>query len=164
MNRVAAVFAIVTLVAATSAQAGPTDLTATPRATFPQPKIIYIASGVTNNSVNLQDGTATSVHCSNWSGKVAKMRYEFYQPDGTMAKSVPATIANHAALTISTHPTVLFLETAPEMPLIRQGTLVVRSTETAVYCSAMVLDAATPRATGIALHMVRFEAQPGTVE
>jgi hypothetical protein len=47
--------------------------------------------------------------------------------------------------------------------LVDQGVLNVESTQSAVFCSAMVVPAATPQ-TGVALHMVRVNGHPGTIE
>jgi hypothetical protein len=44
------------------------------------------------------------------------------------------------------------------------GIIAVQSTQSAVFCTAMIVDAAASTISGIELHMVRLNAHPGTVE
>jgi hypothetical protein len=47
---------------------------------------------------------------------------------------------------------------------IDQGAVVIDATESAVFCSAMIVDAAAIVPNGIELHLVRINPHPGSVE
>jgi len=131
-------------------------------------RTIYVASGV-YDSDNADDvGTATSVHCSNLSGKIAQMRVSLYGRTGVLEGATSFSLANLATQTVSTHATP-FSEISLGTGQIVQGVLNIQSTESGVFCSAMLVDAAGgPGAAnvpeGIDLHMVRYNPHPGTVE
>jgi hypothetical protein len=48
--------------------------------------------------------------------------------------------------------------------VISQGVVNIESTQSGVFCTAEVLDAAASAPTGIARHLVRVNPHPGTVE
>ena len=158
MKKLLAAFAAVALTAVLPAQATTFSL-----------RTIYVASGVYDSGDAGGLGTATSVHCTNLSGKSAQVRVAFYADDGAFEGASSANaLANLATYTVSTHGT-FFSESFPLTGPITQGVLNVQSTESGVFCSAMIVDAAGgPGATdvpeGIALHMVRYNPHPGTVE
>ena len=133
-------------------------------------RTIYVASGVYDSGDANGVGTATSVHCSNLSGKSATMRVSFYGAAGNFEGASNFTLTNLSTLTVSTHDT-LFIESPTNTGAIFQGVLNVQSTESGVFCSAMLVDASggspagmTDVPVGIALHMVRYNPHPGTVE
>ena len=126
-------------------------------------RTIYAASGVTDDGGIINNGIATSVHCTNLSGKTATIRVAVYNPTGTLVGSNAATVANLVTRTISTHSVVYFSELDLGTGAINQGVLNVSSTESGVFCTAMIVSAAAPIA-GIDLHMVRYNPHPGTVE
>ena len=132
-------------------------------------RAIYVASGVYDSGDPSNVGTATSVHCSNLSGKTAQMRVSFYADNGVLAGGAASfTLANLATKTVSTHGT-FFIDISLGTSVIAQGVLNIQSTESGVFCSAMLIDAAGGPGTadvpeGIDLHMVRYNPHPGTVE
>ena len=157
MKKLLAAIAAAALTAALPAQATTFSL-----------RTIYVASGVFDSGDLADLGTATSVHCSNLSGKSATVRVSFYARNGLLEGFNSGPLANLETRTISTHATY-FGETYLGTGAIAQGVLNVQSTESGVFCSAMLVDAAGgPGAAdvpqGVALHMVRYNPHPGTVE
>ena len=157
MKKLLAAIAAAALTAALPAQATTFSL-----------RTIYVASGVFDSGDLADVGTATSVHCSNLSGKSATVRVSFYARNGLLEGFNSGPLANLETRTISTHATY-FGETYLGTGAIAQGVLNVQSTESGVFCSAMLVDAAGgPGAAdvpeGVALHMVRYNPHPGTVE
>ena len=131
-------------------------------------RVIYVASGVFDSGDLADVGTATSVHCTNLSGKTATVRVLFYSRNGLVEGFNSGPLANLETRTISTHATY-FGETYLGTGAIGQGVLKVLSTESGVFCSAMLVDAsggpgAADVPEGIDLHMVRYNQHPGTVE
>jgi len=152
MKELLAAFAAAVLTATLPAQATTFSL-----------RTIYVASGVTDDGAIINNGIATSVHCTNLSGKTATVRVAVYDPTGTLVGSNAASVANLGTRTISTHSVVYFSELDSGTGAINQGVLNVSSTESGVFCTAMIVGAAAP-ISGVDLHMVRFNPHPGTVE
>jgi hypothetical protein len=135
--------------------------------TFPTLTNIYFASGVVDNSEDDFLGIATVISCSNLSGQAASVRYFFRRDNGTVAGSATLPLANLAAQTITTEGNVDFLdEIQLETGIFIGGTLQIQSTQSAIYCSAMLVHAngGSSGPAGVALHMVRLNPHPGTVE
>ena len=130
-------------------------------------RTIYVAAGVYDSGDADNVGTATSVHCSNLSGKSATLKVSFYGAGGGLEGASSFSLLNLWSATVSTHDTI-FSENDVATGLM-QGVLNIQSTESGVFCTAMLVDAAGgPGAAdvpeGIALHMVRYNPHPGTVE
>jgi hypothetical protein len=135
--------------------------------TFPSLTTIYVGSGVTSGDALGPSGTATSFHCTNVSGVTATIRYLVLQPDGALAGSISRTAAHGATITASTHETIVFNDSANEISqgiAIEQGGVNIESTQSGVFCTAMIVDAAAGVPAGIDLHLVRVNPHPGTVE
>ena len=126
-------------------------------------RTIYVASGVYDSGDPNDVGTATSVICTNLSGKSATLQVSFYSSSGVFLNLINQPFPNLRTLTVSTHGT-FFIDFNASTGFIGQGVLNIQSTESAVFCSAMIVDAAGPVANGIDLHMVRYNPHPGTVE
>jgi len=127
-----------------------------------------VASGGFDSDESMGAGTATSVHCTNLSGKSAQVRFSFYGAGGSLEGVSNFTLPNLNTETISTHGT-FFSDLSLGTGAIQQGVLNIQSTESGVFCSAMLIDALGGPGTadvpeGIALHMVRYNPHPGTVE
>jgi hypothetical protein len=131
-------------------------------ATFPTLTTIYVGSGVYDNGGGIEAGIATSVHCSNVSGQNAQVRVLILDNGGGIAGSSTETLHHGATQTFSTHDT-LFIETIMSTGVVNQGVLNVESTQSGVFCSAMIVSGAAPQ-DGVALHMVRVNGHAGTVE
>ena len=152
--------AIVTVTAGT--QTFTRAATPSPSTTFPSLTTIYVASGVYDDSGAAVAGVATSVHCSNVSGQSAQVRVLVLNHSGGVEDAITQTLPHGATQTFSTHDT-FFVETIMNTGFVQQGVLNVESTQSAVFCSAMIVPAATPEQ-GVALHMVRVNGHPGVIE
>jgi hypothetical protein len=105
---------------------------------------------------------ATSVHCSNVSGQTAELRVLILGSFGDVEGTITQPIAHGRTLTFSTHNT-LFAEIGLQTGAVSQGVLNVESTQSGVFCTAMIVSGPTLE-TSVALHMVRVNGHPGTVE
>jgi hypothetical protein len=136
--------------------------TPAPATTFPSLTTIYVASGVFDDGGGINAGVATSVHCSNVSGQSAQVRVLVLQTTGAVARVNTQTVLHGNTQTFSTHETGFVIEAGMGTGFV-QGVLNVESTQSAVFCSAMIVPAAAPQE-GVALHMVRVNGHPGTIE
>jgi hypothetical protein len=135
--------------------------------TFPSLTTIYVGSGVTSGDAQGAAGTATSFHCTNVSGVTATIRYLVLGPDGAVAGSLSRSAAHGATVSASTHETGVFNDSANEISAgtaIEQGGVNIESTQSGVFCTAMIVNAAADVPEGIELHLVRVNPHPGTVE
>jgi hypothetical protein len=130
--------------------------------TFPSLTTIYVVSGVYDDGGAMEAGFATSVLCTNVSGQVAQVRFLFLGIGGGVEGTHTEMIPHGATRAVSTHATEFF-EFALGTGAVAQGAANIESTESAVFCSAMIVDAASV-ADSVALHMVRVNAHPGTIE
>ena len=136
--------------------------------TFPSLTTIYVGSGVRNTDDIADAGIATSFHCTNVSGQTADFRFLVLNINGSVAGSVVSTAVPHGRTrTVSTHGTIVFgNESATSAgTIIEQGSINIEATQSAVFCTAAVVDAgnAIPLFT-MPLHLVRVNPHPGTVE
>jgi hypothetical protein len=68
-------------------------------------------------------------------------------------------------VTFSTHATLIFFEAELATGIVNQGVVNVEATNSAVFCTAAVIDAAgNPPVFSMPLHLVRVNPHPGTVE
>ena len=134
--------------------------------TFPTLTTIYVGSGVLDDGSTFDAGIATSIHCSNVSGVAVQVRVLILGDTGAVEDSATRTPAHGGTVTFSTHPTRVFGENAfLETGLVRQGVVNVEATNSAVFCTAVVVDAANLMPTFMSpLHLVRVNPHPGTVE
>ena len=132
--------------------------------TFSKLTTIYIASGVFDDGGDDQAGFATSVHCSNVSGQTAQIRFLILGVDGGVEAAHTFTPVPHGqTVTASTHET-WFQEGPLHTGAVAQGVVNVESTQSGVFCTAMIVEAVPGRLYGIPLHMVRVNSHPGAVE
>jgi hypothetical protein len=133
--------------------------------TFPTLTTIYVGSGVLNSSGGPLDGQATAFHCTNVSGVTATIRYLVLQQNGSVAGSLTLNAPHGSTTTAATHLTAVFASQAISPGVnIFQGGINIESTQSGVFCTAMIVDASTIDPVGIALHLVRVNPHPGTVE
>jgi hypothetical protein len=137
--------------------------------TFPSLTTIYVASGVRNTESAPNTGIATVIHCTNVSGAPASVRFQVLNFNGAAAGTpITDTVFHGFTHTVATHLTVAFAEDTPGAlspgVSIAQGAINIESTQSAVFCSAMIVDAAAVVPSGIDLHLVRVNPHPGTVE
>ena len=135
--------------------------------TFPSLTTIYVGSGVIDSGSALETGFATSFHCTNVSGVSAAIRFQVLLADGSLAGSVTASAAHGATVTASTHSTRVYsdvLHVISPGAQVFQGGVNIESTQSAVFCTAVALDATVNVPNGVELHLVRVNPHPGTVE
>jgi len=134
--------------------------------TFPTLTTIYVGSGVVDNGGGLDSGYATTFHCTNVSGLSATLRFQVLFPNGPQAGSFTTTAPHGATITASTHRTLVYSDINEISPgtQIFQGGVNIESTQSAVFCTAISLNAAVNVPNGVNLHLVRVNPHPGTVE
>ena len=152
-------FVAASLIAATTV----VGLSTADAVTFPSLTTIYVGSGVTDDGGADNAGVATSFLCSNVSGITASMRVLVLNSAGSVEASQTLNNFQHGtAIAVSTHPTTIFpdlnLATGPFF-----GTVNIEATQSAIFCSAVIVDAATVANVG-PLHLVRVNPHPGTIE
>ena len=158
----AAISALAIVSVAAGMQSFTRAATPSPSTTFPSLRTIYIASGVYDDAGADNAGIATSVHCSNVSGQSAQVRVLALDNFGNVLGANTQTALHGGTLTFSTHATS-FVEFPLSTGVVNQGVLNVESTQSAVFCSAMIVDAAFVH-NAVALHMVRVNGHPGVIE
>ena len=134
--------------------------------TFQSLTTIYVGSGVYDSGADDNFGQATSIHCSNVSGVAVQVRALVLQHLGLIAGSLTVNLPHGATTTFSTHETASFADTDTDLNtgVVTQGLVNVEATNSAVFCTAVVVDAGTPADLMSPLHLVRVNPHPGTVE
>lgn len=137
--------------------------------TFPQLTTIYVGSGVRASSSGAFVGVATTFQCSNVSGVAANVRFLILSQTGSALDSVTLTVAHGGTLTVSTHNTIAYTENFffdfedPDVQL-NSGAVNIESTQSAVFCNAKTLRAASVEPVGSWLPLVRVNPHPDTME
>jgi hypothetical protein len=152
MKAFTAIFAIVALLA------GPTAAI-----TFPSLTTIYVAAGVKDDGGAANIGLATTFMCTNVSGGPASIRYLVLNGGGAIAGQLSFQVQHGATNTVSTHSTNTFSENNLNTGAVEQGAVNIEATESGVFCTAFIVDAADPGELG-QLHLVRVNPHPGKVE
>jgi hypothetical protein len=132
--------------------------------TFPSLTTIYVGSGVRDGGQVSNAGVATSLHCSNVSGQAASLRILVLHQEGSVAGSLLFGIAHGSTAAFSTHFAASVTEAAEISPgvIIVRGVVNVESTQSGIFCNAVVLDAASGVPNGVELPLVRVNPHPGT--
>jgi hypothetical protein len=130
--------------------------------TFPSLTTIYVGSGVTDTT-GVGD-YATAFACANVSGKTASVRVAVLGPTAFVEGSTTQQIIHGGNVIFATQGIFGFTVTLVQTGSVTHGTVNIEATESAVFCTAMILDPDTPGPNGIQLHLVRVNPHPGTVE
>jgi hypothetical protein len=130
--------------------------------TFPSLTTIYVGSGVESFSTQ----NATIVHCSNVSGVTVSLRFLFLTHGGGEIAGTHTSVVSHGqTYRVSTRSTGFSEDFAFSPALSVSGGVVnIESTNSAVFCTAKVVDPEAVKPTGFALPLVRVNPHPGTVE
>ena len=132
--------------------------------TFPSLTTIYVGAGVSDDGAIINNGVATVFNCSNVSGVAASVRFLVLNSSGGSQGSVTTALQHGATHTVATHLTNTFTEnTDLSTGSVGQGVMNIESTQSGVFCHAMIVDAADA-GNGIVLPLVRVNPHPGTVE
>lgn len=129
-------------------------------------KLIYRFAGVTDSGDAANVGVATAFHCRSVSPVTEKIKININTWDGSQTSKF-FLIESGRSLTASTHLTAVFFDDIVLDPgkVQNQGSGGIFSTAPQhTFCSAMIVDASVPYPEGIALHMTRYNAAPGTQE
>jgi len=131
--------------------------------TFPSLTTIYVGAGVRDN-----DGTdtiATVFMCSNVSGVTADLRFLVLTGSGTVAGQQTITMPHGLTVTAATNaPVATFgVQVNLSTGAISQGAINIESTQSAVFCNALVMDR-VDEADGVPLRLVRINGHPGAEE
>ena len=128
--------------------------------------IIYRFTGVTDNGEGAGLGSATTFHCTNFSGTSETIRFVTRGSNGTLVSNQANAIGHLVTLTASTHNTLAYREDLTfATGAVLQGTTAIAATSINIICTAMTIDAANPlRPDGVALRGIRFAPIPGSQE
>jgi hypothetical protein len=130
--------------------------------TFPALTTIYVGAGVTD--FNGASKTATVFTCSNVSGQTANIRILVLRTDGTIASTYTEEVLHGRNTTVATSNIQLFAAFSIATGNVLQGTVNIESTQSGVFCSAMLIDRLSFETTGITLRLVRINGHPGAEE
>jgi hypothetical protein len=126
---------------------------------------IYRFTGVRDTGGAGLTGTATSFHCTNFSGSTESLRIQIRQFTGVVVKDATYNIGHNVTYTMSTHDTAAFAEDQfLATGLVNQGMARIWATSPMVVCTASSIDAAASVPYGLDLHGIRFNPLPGTEE
>jgi hypothetical protein len=136
-----------------------------PKAVGDPLQLIYRVSGLRDSGSGPEAGIATAFHCTSFSSVDETLHINVRNFNATV-RGVEVTVASRRTATISTHLTRIFTEDAVVGAgiTVNQGSAEILATSTNMVCSAMIVDAGANFPEGIALHMVRFNAQSGSQE
>lgn len=137
-----------------------------PMVTTDPEMMIYRVAGMADSGYTTMKGVATSFMCYSNSAATEKVRVRILNWHGGVEADVSHEVKSKRTLTFSTRSTAWLAEDVllAAGKVINQGTAAIIATSKEVYCSAMLIDAAATVPSGIALHLVRFNPAPGTVE
>ena len=131
--------------------------------TFSKLTTIYVGAGVSEFDGTSQ--TASMFSCSNVSGQSATVRVVVLHKSGSVVGNATATVPHGGNRTFGTSDaTSVFEDEFLNTGSVVQGTVNIESTQSALFCSAIVVDPSLANANGVALHLVRVNPHPGTVE
>ena len=126
--------------------------------------IIYRFPGVMDSGEPPFVGAATVFHCTNFSGATENIRFVTRNAGGTLTQNNAFPIPHLQTLTVATHDTTAYAEFLLNTNAVAQGTTAIAATSINVICTAMTIDAANPKPTGLALRGIRFSPVPGSQE
>jgi hypothetical protein len=133
--------------------------------TFPGLTTIYVGTGAFDDGGADDTGTATVITCSNVSGLTANVRILILDGAGFIeGQQIFNNIANGTSLTGATHATQPLFESDLSTGAFGSGTINIESTQSGVFCTAIIMNAAGPVESAVTLRLVRVNAHPGTEE
>jgi|SRR5262249_4282865 len=125
--------------------------------------LIYRFPGVIDDGGTSVVGVATMFYCTNFSGNSDNIRLVTRAADGTLKVNFSLTVQHLETRAFATHDTALF-EVAMNTGAVTHGTTAIAATSINIICTAMIIDAANPTPTGVALRGIRFNPVPGSQE
>ena len=122
---------------------------------------LYHATGVVDNGGANFTGTATAFSCTNFESVPNNLTIFIWRANGSVAGSATTTLNSLQTVTFTTHATFLYFQNLITTGFVQQGYAQIYATSTLITCSASVVDALAPRASGFDLPMGRANAVPG---
>lgn len=137
-----------------------------PAATTDPYLLIYRTSGVRDNGAAVGVGVASVFLCTNNSAVPEKLAIQLRNFDGAIVTTQEFVLPSLRTFTASTHGTIAFLEDVflSSGMGIAQGSARIFSSTPNMFCSAMVIDAASVAPIGVSLHLARSNAPAGVQE
>jgi hypothetical protein len=133
--------------------------------TFPSLTTIYVGTGVTDDGGLASSGVATVFHCSNVSGITASIRFLVLNNAGNSVGDLTLPVEHGVTQSVATHFTAAYASVSLDLDFnINQGVVNIESTQSAVFCSAETINAATAAPVGVPRPLVRVNPHPGTAE
>jgi hypothetical protein len=125
---------------------------------------IYIGAGAYDDGGAFPNGTATVIHCSNVSGGPVDIRVLMLGANGFIEGQLTRAGLGHGQLAlIGSHDIQPYgIDEINTGFFI--GTVNIEATNSAVFCTATLMEAAGPATTAAPLSLVRVNPHPGTVE
>jgi hypothetical protein len=128
-------------------------------------QLLYFYSGLVDSGAPANIGSASAIHCSNFSGVSVAVQWVVFSFQGTLVANAVLIIPHQGTRTVATHQTSAYAEDLVlNTGFLAQGLAAVVASNPAIVCTAQVLDASALAPTGIALHGVRYNPIPGTQE
>ena len=128
---------------------------------------LYVFPGLFDNGGAGQMGVASVFHCSNFSAAPQTVQVVVFNYNATPVANMSALIGSTSTFTFATKDTALYSEDLIlNTGAVYQGVGGILGSSPSIVCTAQVLDASTAihGPTGINLHGMRFNPQPGTME
>ena len=135
--------------------------------TFPSLTTIYIVPGVVDSGDANNVGVATAFQCSNVSGVTTEIRFLVLSETGAVLGSVTvASVLHGATIQVSTHFTNPYINETALITgtVLNTGVVNIESLQSAVFCTAAIIDAAAVNPDGVTPHIIRVNPNPGSVE
>jgi len=127
--------------------------------------IIYRFPGLFDSGDADNDGVASVLHCTNFSGATETIRFVLRDFNTTMKANMTVSIAHLGTITVATHATALYGEDLIlNTGALSQGTAAIAATSINLICTAATIDASVTKPNGFALHGVRFSPAPESQE
>src|SRR3954454_21594863 len=121
--------------------------------------VIYRASGVVDAGV-----TATSFHCTNFSGVTENVRIVVRGLGSSILANTVVPVAHLNTAILSTQDVFIYSDSSLATGATGGGTAAIAATSVNVTCTAMQVQTNVTNPVGIALHMTRFNPITGTQE
>lgn len=135
-----------------------------PQAASDALKVIYRVPGVRSQGTTDNVGAATTFICSNYSDTNEKIAFWFIRKGYPTPLKFEALMLPRTTDVFSTKKTNAFGQYVLAMGDLSRTMAIILSSTTNLHCTAMIHNAGTYIPVGIDLHLVRFNAHPGSVE
>ena len=126
--------------------------------------IIYRFPGVKDDGGANLVGVATVINCTNFSGATEVIRYVVRDDESAIRFNSTALVIHLTTVAAVTHTNAAYTGGNMSTGFINTGTIAIAATSINIICTAMVLDAANSKPTGVALRGIRFSPIPGSQE